>query len=117
MQTKGVFDMATTLLYIRGNLVRKPVLKSTAAGTLYALGRIAESVMRRNGNGEYVQQGRTFHNIIAYGDEAARLADCEAGQQLVIEGRMNTDPRFAGQFIIRKLQPGLRKGERYAVAA
>ena len=108
--------MAETL-YIRGNLVRKPILKSTAAGTFYALGRIAESIMRRNEKGEYVQKGREFHNIIAYGDEALKLNNCEAGQQLVLEGRMNTDTRFANQFIIRKITPGLRRGERYSMAA
>lgn len=104
-------------LYLRGNLVRKPLLKSTAAGTFYALGRIAESVMRKNEKGEYVQTGRVFYNIIAYGDEALELSSCDAGQQLVLEGRMNTDTRFPNQFIIRKITAGLRKGERYSVAA
>lgn len=101
-------------LYLRGNLVRKPILKTTATGTYYALARIAESVMKRNADGIYIQVGKEFHNVAAYGNEALILGGCDAGQQLELRGHLNTtNPRYRDQFIATSVNAGLRKGERY----
>ena len=110
-------------LIMTANLVFKPTLRMTAAGKPYCLARVAENIMVRNPDATckkdaYIQQGKRFYNLACYDGAALTLAECEKGQQLFLQGRMNTHPGFHDQFIASKVVPGPKaKPKEYKKAA
>ena len=70
------------------NLVAPVDLKFAASGKAVAKGRVAENHRGKNPQtGEWEDQGTSWRNIVAFGNQAERLAEVPKGSPLVVIGR------------------------------
>lgn len=82
----SLFDLNRATLV--GNITRDPELKYTAKGTALLRLGIATNRSMQKEDGSY-QDMPTFHNIIAWGKLAERMAQIlSKGQKIYIEGRI-----------------------------
>lgn len=74
-----------------GNLVAPAELKFAQSGKAVAKARIAENHRGKNQQtGEWEDQGTTWHNVIAFGALAEKLAEVGKGQRLTVQGRQSS---------------------------
>ena len=70
------------------NLVAPVDLKFAASGKAVAKGRVAENHRGKNPQtGEWEDQGTSWRNIVAFGNQAEKLAEVPKGASLVVMGR------------------------------
>ena len=70
------------------NLVAPVELKFAASGKAVAKGRVAENHRGKNPQtGEWEDQGTSWRNIVAFGNQAEKLAEVPKGASLVVMGR------------------------------
>lgn len=109
---------------VKGNLTKKPVMKSTSTGTNYCIVTIAENSYKKTDKG-FERVGTNFQLCAAYGEMAEQMVMLEKGQQVTVEGSMRTLPAVTrngqsyaerDQIIISKVTAGLKAGERSAKA-
>lgn len=110
---------------VKGNLTKKPILKSTTSGINYCIVTIAENSYKKNEDGKFERTGTNFQLCAAYGEIAEQMVMLEKGQQVTVEGSMRTLPAVTrngqqyaerDQIIISKVTAGLKAGERSAKA-
>ena len=78
------------IAFIRGHLNRDPFVKepADASGTLFAACSVKETYRDRNGE----ERLGGYHDVIAFGDEAAELALLEEGDELEVKASIRYRP-------------------------
>ena len=70
------------------NLVAPAELKFAASGKAVAKARVAENHRGKNAQtGEWEDQGTSWRNLVAFGNQAEKLAEVPKGASLVVMGR------------------------------
>lgn len=110
---------------VKGNLTKKPVLKSTTSGINYCIVTVAENHYKKTETGSFERTGTNYQLCAAYGEVAEQIVGLEKGQQVTVEGSMRTLPAVTrngqqyperNQIIIQKITAGYKAGERPAKA-
>ena len=73
-----------------GNLVAPAELKFAQSGKAVAKARVAENHRGKDQSGEWADTGTTWHNLVAFGALAEKLAEVGKGQRLAIQGRQSS---------------------------
>ena len=71
-----------------GNIVAPAEIKFAASGKAVAKARLAENHRGKNPQtGEWEDQGTSWRNLVAFGNQAEKLAEVPKGASLVVMGR------------------------------
>lgn len=71
-----------------GNVVAQPEIKFAANGKAVTKARLAENHRGKNAQtGEWEDQGTSWRNIVAFGNQAEKLAELQKGNTVIIMGR------------------------------
>ncbi len=84
--------MNETYVTMVGNAVEDPVRRTTRSDAPFVTFRLASTVRRRRGEGEYEDVGTSFVTVLAFRQLARNIADSVSkGQPLVVTGRLRVN--------------------------
>ncbi|MEP7159891.1 MAG: single-stranded DNA-binding protein [Dermatophilaceae bacterium] len=84
--------MNETYVTMVGNAVEDPVRRTTRSDAPFVTFRLASTVRRRRGDGEYEDVGTSFVTVLAFRQLARNIADSVSkGQPLVVTGRLRVN--------------------------
>lgn len=106
-------------VYLIGNLVRDPELKSLPTGSKVCSFSVATNRTWKDANGAK-QESTEYHNIVVFGRQAETSAQyLKKGQQVMVEGRIQTrswddktsgEKKYRTEVIAESVQFGAKAG-------